>query len=234
MAQSEPPGVNADVKGSFRAHILSNSENGALPLRVYIWGGVMLVLGLANIAYLIFKPDFEPFIVLFFYSVPANTAISVFPHEPMVIYFGKYYNLLYVSLVSMLSTLVAAYLDHTVFTPVLNYPKFTGYRNNTVYKKAIYYFNKSPFWTIVVAAFSPVPFWPVKMLAFSNNYSMIRYLSAVTVGRLPRYYLLAAFGEIMQLPDWAIWILFIAIFMYAGVNILRKKFGFAKNSTPAG
>ncbi|KPK96295.1 hypothetical protein AMJ80_00870 [bacterium SM23_31] len=187
----------------------------------------MVLLGVVNIFYIILKPDFDPFLTLFFYSIPANTAISVFPHEPIVVYYGKYHNLLLIALISGASTLIAGFLDHTVFTPLLNYPKFSGYKRNTIYQKAIFYFDKFPFWTIVIAAFSPIPFWPVKMLSFSYNYPLRKYLSAVLVGRFPRYYLLAAFGSVTLIPNWIIWLIFVAFLMGALYDWIRVK----KNSS---
>lgn len=207
--------------------ILNKSEpvagNNKLPRKVYIWGAVMILLGIVNVFYLVFKPDFDPFLILFFYSIPANTAISVFPHEPIVILYGKDFNLLLIASISALSTLAAAFIDHTVFTPLLNYPKFSGYKESKIYQKAIYYFGKFPFWTIVVAALTPIPFWPVKMLAFSKKYPMMLYMAAVLVGRFPRYYLLAKFGEITMIPDWVIWSVFVVIFVGAGLKLARKK-----------
>jgi ribonucleoside-triphosphate reductase len=197
--------------------------NDRLPRKVYIWGAVMILLGLVNVFYLIFKPEFDPFLILFFYSIPANTAISVFPHEPIVILYGKDFNLLLIAFISTLSTVTAAYIDHTVFTPLLNYPKFSGYKDSKIYQRAIYYFGKFPFCTIVVAALTPIPFWPVKMLAFSKKYPMILYLAAVMAGRFPRYYLLAKFGEITMIPDWVIWSVFAVIFVSAGIKLAKKK-----------
>lgn len=183
----------------------------------------MVLLGIVNVFYIIFKPQFDPFLILFFYSIPANTAISFFPHEPIVILYGKDYNLLLITLISGASTLIAGFLDHTVFTPLLNYPRFTGYKQNIIYQKAIFYFDKFPFWTIVIVAFSPIPFWPVKMLSFSHKYPLHKYLSAVLVGRFPRYYLLAAFGNVTLIPNWIIWIIFAVILSFTLYDWFRVK-----------
>ena len=185
----------------------------------------MILLGVINIFYIIFKPEIDPFLILFFYSIPANTAISVFPHEPIVIYYGKHYNLLLIASISSAGTIVAAYLDHTVFTPLLNHPKLVGYKRNKVYQKSVYYFEYFPFWTVVIAGFSPIPFWPVKMLAFANNYPQRKYILAVLAGRFPRYYLLAAFGIITMIPNWVIWLIFFVYLLGALYNRFRYKKG---------
>ena len=208
-------------------NFLSKNYHG-LPFKVYLWGSIMVLFAIVNLFYLLFEPEINPFIVLFFYSIPANTAISFFPHEPVIIYYGKYHSLLLIAIISSLSTLTAGFLDHVVFTPLLNLPKFSGYKNNTVYKKAIVYFEKFPFWTIVVAGFSPIPFWPIKMLSFSKKYPLGKYLTAVLVGRFPRYYLLAAIGEITSVPNWVIWSLFIIFIGAAVYDWLKTKNGIKK------
>ena len=200
-----------------------SKEYHGLPVKVYLWGSVMVFFALVNLFYILFKPQFDPFVILFFYSIPANTAVSIFPHEPVIIYYGKYYNLFLIATVSSISTLFAAYLDHIVFTPLLNHNKFSGYKKNKVYKKSIRYFDKFPFWTIVVAGFSPIPFWPIKMLTFSRKYNLNKYLFAVLVGRFPRYFLLGAFGSVTLLPNWVIWLLFMAFFVATIFNWIKSK-----------
>lgn len=183
----------------------------------------MVLLAIVNLFYVFYEPVINPFVILFFYSIPANTAISVFPHEPIVVYYGKFYNIFFIALISCLSTLVAAYIDHVVFTPLLNHPRFSGYKKNSVYKKAIFYFDKFPFWTIVIAGFSPIPFWPIKMLAFSKEYPLIKYISAVLVGRFPRYYLLATIGNVMKVPNWILWTFFLVFFIGAIFDWLKTR-----------
>ena len=61
-------------------------------------------------------------------------------------------------------------------------------------KLALKLFNRRPWWTIVLFAFTPLPFYPVRIVAPMAGYAMPYYVSAVVVGRLPRYYLLALGG----------------------------------------
>ena len=89
--------------------------------KVWILGGVMVLIGLVT-TYLILQ-DFrsESYIYLAFYSIPANAAISFFPHEPVLIYFGKFANLWLAAAAATVGTVVAGVMDHTVFVPLLNH-----------------------------------------------------------------------------------------------------------------
>jgi hypothetical protein len=50
--------------------------------------------------------------VLFFYSFPSEFLIALVPHEPVILYFGEFYDPLVVSIVAVAGT---------VITEVLNY-----------------------------------------------------------------------------------------------------------------
>ena len=185
-------------------------------VKAYIGGTAIGLTGFITVLFLINYPDANPLYFLFLYLIPSNTAISIFPHEPLVIFLGNQYNPLLIACICGIATLIAAYLDHTVFTHVLNHRKLAGYKNKSLYKKLKFYFHKHPFWTIVIAGFSPVPFFPIKLLSFSCQYPITRYLSAVITGRFPRYYILAAFGAAVSIPDW---ILFLSSFLLIAASI---------------
>jgi len=141
------------------------------------------------------------YLYLGFYPIPANTAISLFPHEPVLIYFGKIGSVLPAALAASAGTLVAGYLDHTVFVPLLNLKKLAGYKEKDLYRAGIRYFNRWPFATLVVTGFTPIPFWPFKALSFSVHYPMGRYLLALFLARFPRYVLLAWVGTAFDVPN---------------------------------
>jgi len=120
----------------------------------------------------------------------------------VLIYFGKVANLWWAAGAATAGTLVAGVMDHLVFVPVLNLQSIQSYKEKKFYQKAIGYFTKWPFATLVVAAFAPVPFFPFKFLTFSIHYPMWKYVTALVVARFPRYYLLALIGATIPIPNW--------------------------------
>ncbi len=178
---------------------------------VWFLGGVMVLIGLVT-TYLILQ-DFrsESYVYLAFYSIPANTAISFFPHEPVLIYFGKFANLWLASLAATIGTVVAGVMDHTVFTPVLNHKSLVSYKRKKTYRRTIDYFVRYPFATLVVAGFTPIPFFPFKFLSFSIHYPMWKYLTALVVARFPRYFLLAWLGAATDIPNWILFGAFLVV-----------------------
>jgi len=155
--------------------------------------------------------DLNPMEFLFIYSIPSNMAISIFPHEPLVVYFGKTYDPINIAAIVMGGTWIAGLLDYYVFVPILSH-RFTGFITNTKdYQKSAEWFMKQPFWALVVAGFTPIPFFIFKFIAFSVQYSIFKYMLALLIGRFPRYYLLALIGAVYQIPSSIILTIFIGM-----------------------
>lgn len=186
----------------------THPEYDRLEPKVWVMGGVMLTL--AIIALVLMLQDFSTssYLYLAFYAIPANSAISVFPHEPVVIWYGSQGSIWWTAIAASVGTLVAGFLDHSVFVPVMNLKGLTGYKEKAWYQKAAGLFMKYPFAVIVVTGFTPIPFFPFKFLSFSLHYPLWKYLTALLMGRFPRYVLLAWIGYMIHIPGW----LLIAIF----------------------
>ncbi len=183
-----------------------------LPTITHVSGAIILVLGLAALVLTLFEVQWNGLLWLFFYSIPANTAISVFPHEPVIVYSGQYFDPVIVAFVALAGNLAAGYVDYHFFTPVLRMKFSASYRKTRTYQRAIRWFDAAPFWAVTVFALTPLPFYLVKFLVFSSRYSMWRYMVAIAVGRLPRFYLLALIGVFIHVPVWVMVAIFSAIF----------------------
>ncbi len=185
---------------------------------VWICGALMVVIGVVTSILLLQDFKSDSYLYLAFYSIPANTAISLFPHEPVLIYFGKVGNLWLTATWATAGTFVAGILDHVVFVPVLNHQSIASYKDRAFYRKAIGYFNRWPFWTLIVTGFTPIPFFPFKFLSFSVGYPMWKYVTALLVARFPRYYLYALLGATIPIPNWVLIASVAVIFGLYGVK----------------
>lgn len=178
----------------------------------------MVVIGLVTFFLMSTRGQSDGYLYLFFYSIPANTAISLFPHEPVLIYYGQFANLWISAAAATGGTLLAGYLDHRVFVPVLNYKKIASYKKSRFYRSSTDIFMRYPFATLVVTGFTPIPFFPFKFLCFSIHYPLYRYLSALTVARYPRYFVLAWVGATFGIPTW---ILIASVLVIFGLYAIR-------------
>ena len=163
-------------------------------------------------------PKFVGLVFLFFYIIPSNSFIP-FPHEPAIIYYGKIFGPLLTTLTAIILTILACIIDYAVLTPVFFRTRVSRMRDTRLYQKIIYYYDKAPFLTNFFAAISPVPFYPIRILSVSSAYPLWKYTTSVLLGRIPRYYFLALFGAIVNIPNWIILLFF---FSLVSVPIYRK------------
>jgi membrane protein YqaA with SNARE-associated domain len=184
---------------------------------VWILGAIMVVTALVT-AVLMLR-DFRPasYLYLLFYSIPSNSAVSIFPHEPAVIFLGGHGSILLTALAATLGTLVAGYLDHSVFVPVMNLRSLGAYKDGAWYRRAATLFMRRPFLVLTIAGVTPLPFFPFKFLSFSVHYPLGRYLGALAAGRFPRYLALAWLGQVLQIPAWTL-LAFFAVFLVVSVK----------------
>ena len=184
--------------------------------KVWVLGAIMVLMAIVTLALILQEFSSNSYLYLVFYAIPANSAVSVFPHEPVVIYFGSNGNVWYTAIAASIGTLIAGFLDHSVFVPVMNLQSLAGYKDKGWYQKFARLFMKYPYLVLVVTGFTPIPFFPFKFLAFSVHYPLWKYLAALLTGRFPRYVMLAWVGSLFDFPTWALFAFFgLVIAVYA-------------------
>jgi len=179
----------------------------------------MFILGAFGIYMMTVWAKVYPLLTVFFYSVSSNAAIAILPHEPVLVWYGKTQNLIRLATVATLGTMLAGYLDHRFFAPILNLSYSARYKSSPAYQRAQRWFSKAPFWALTLAGFLPLPFYLFKFLALASRYPLSKYMAAVAVGRFPRYYLLGLAGFFFQIPNW----LLIGIFVLMFALVYYKK-----------
>ena len=179
---------------------LWSRENG-WRLALFVLGvGLFLALGVAITERL---PGERRLIWFSLYSCPAQMLISPFPHEPALFHVAKFYTPGAVALSATIGCFVAGLFDYLLLAPFLRSRwARRKVREASGVKGAIGLFYKSPFWMLVAAACTPLPFYPFKFLAILSGYPMHRYLLALMLGRVPKFYTLAWLGYLIMPPDW--------------------------------
>jgi membrane protein YqaA with SNARE-associated domain len=145
------------------------------------------------------------------------------PHEPIILYYGKFVPPLIVTVVALAGTLWAEYLNYSLVQLFFHIPKLSQLKKNHIFQKTIKYFLKAPFWSTVIAAVTPVPFYPFRIVASAANYPAKRYIAAVALGRAPRFYVLAYFGHAVLLPNDIIILIFVLLFIFLIISWFRRK-----------
>ena len=141
-----------------------------------------------------FLPHWWELSAFFWYSIPGNSFILL-PHEPGVLFAGTLYHPAVVAIVGGLATIPASTIDYQLFRRAFRLGFMAQVTQSRISAFARRAFSIQPWWTTVMFAFSPIPFYPVRIAAPLAGYPATRYVAAVFVGRVPRYYLLAWGGD---------------------------------------
>ena len=165
---------------------------------------IVLPISAAAIALAVVVPDMRRLVLLFFYSIPANSFVPV-PHELGMIYFGQYYDPALVALVAAAGTVMVCFIDYQAMNFAFGLKHLQRVKESDIYRGAIQYFWKAPFVSLIVAAAAPfIPFYIFRVLSPTAGYPLRKYMLAIFIGRLPRYYIFALMGATLKLPSLAI------------------------------
>jgi membrane protein YqaA with SNARE-associated domain len=209
----------------FLEHIIPASTNRGKRIRA-LWPVIFPLIVMLAVVFLVTRylfPQYSKLFILFLYSIAGQFIIAIIPHEPIIFYYSKYFSPLSVTLVALLGTLFAEYLNYMLVKLFLKIPKVDDLRKHRTFKKTNDYFLRLPFVSLVVAAITPVPFYPFRIIAPASEYSLKKYLLALIVGRTPRFYILAYFGYSVPLPNEIIIVLFILLFAVSMLYWFKRK-----------
>jgi membrane protein YqaA with SNARE-associated domain len=170
------------------------------------------VTGLAAGAGLLLYPNDTALVVYGLYAIPAHLLISFLSHEPALFAAAKLYPPEVVATVGTFSCCVAIILDYWLIGWFVSRRLVREqFDKSRAYEIAQRIFRKAPFLLILVSALAPVPFYPVKILAIANDYSIVRFIAALIIGRWPRFYLLAIGGQKVNPPN--------RVLLYVGIGL---------------
>lgn len=167
--------------------------------------------------------------VLFFYNFPSQFFIPLVPHEPVVLFFGKFYPPPIVALIAVAGTLLTETINYSVIKFIADIKLFKRASQSKIVKKIVGLFNKAPFIALLVAGFTPVPFYPFRILVVIAHYPLIKYILAVFLSRTPRYFIIALVGHALKIPDYLLLAIFVILLLTGNIpiviNLLKKKKG---------
>jgi uncharacterized membrane protein YdjX (TVP38/TMEM64 family) len=173
-------------------------------------------------------PKYTEFIPYTLYIVASTTFLAI-PHEPLVLLYGNHYGPYLPVLFGILPTIIGCYVDYLILTPLFKLKHAEKLKQTKFYVFSLKYFSKLPFITISLVALSPVPFYPVRFLSVASSYPVYRYASAVVLGRIPRFFILAVGGGMFDIPLVYIILIFIVfVGWYPCSQLVKQIINFSK------
>lgn len=147
-------------------------------------------------------PGLAGLYLLGLYCIPSNSVLPI-PHEPGVLFMARFYEPWEIAVTATLASAVVAFADYALVEAAMRHPRVQGARDARMMRWAVKWMTRYPF--LIIVAFSLVPVLPisvVRALAPISGYPLRRYIAALVVGRLPRFYLLAWLGNVVVIPTW--------------------------------
>ncbi|HVP91120.1 MAG TPA: VTT domain-containing protein [Terriglobales bacterium] len=161
--------------------------------------------------------------VLFFYCLPSQFVLAALPHEPVILFFGKFYPAWVVALTATAGTLITEVINYTIFESLADLRTFQRICRGRLVCYLAGLFRKAPFPTLWIAGLTPVPFYPFRFLVAMTRYPLPLYALAVALSRFPRFFLLAFLGRAFAVPNGVIIGLFVALLIPALVPFVRER-----------
>lgn len=144
-----------------------------------------------------FVPEYRNLALLFLFTIASNNVIPM-PYEPVMVVMGALYAPILAATIAAYGNVIACFIDYKAMRYAFQHKSLQKVKHSDMYQGAVHYFLKAPFLCVLVAAFAPfIPFYIFRVLSPTSNYPLRKYMTAVFLGRWPRYYLFAFLGSAM-------------------------------------
>lgn len=178
--------------------------------RAFFYG--LCAFAVIGVLVLWLAPAFAGLFLFALYAIPSNSVIPI-PHEPGVLFFARYYDPLWIALVGSIGGGLVGFADYGIIETAMKHPRMNAARGTRPFRWAMRWMSRAPFAIIAVFALIPVlPVYIVRVLAPASGYPAWRYVLAQTLGRFPRFYVLAYLGASVHVPGWALLAMFVVMF----------------------
>jgi uncharacterized membrane protein YdjX (TVP38/TMEM64 family) len=161
------------------------------------------VVALAGIPCAILRPDSLPAVWFTLVALAVNGPFSpVLPtaFEPLIMEAATWMPILAVTLIGTAVSLYAEYLNYHLYAWVLRRKRFAGFGDKGWMRRSVRWFERAPFTTTVVFAFTPLPFWFARILSIYARGNLRLFMLGTAIGRLPRIFIYAWLGSVLEVP----------------------------------
>jgi membrane protein YqaA with SNARE-associated domain len=180
-----------------------------------------IALGVAGVT-AILAPAYRGLAFYGLYAIPAHLLISFLANEPALFAAARSYSAPLVAIAGASGCGVAIVLDYALIGWFVNRRLVRmEMEDSRVLRKVQRGFGRAPFVLILLSALLPVPFYPAKILAIARGYPLRRFVAALLLGRIPRFWLLAIVGGRLGASNSALGSFWAALALIGGWGIWR-------------
>lgn len=125
-------------------------------------------------------------------------------YEPVLLGYGRLYSPFMLALFGALASTGIEYVNYHLYRKLLRVESLDRALRGPQMLRLMAPFYRRPFLTVWLCVLTPLPDWATRVLASHSGYSVRRYLTAVFLARVPRFWLLAVLGVQLELGAWVI------------------------------
>jgi uncharacterized membrane protein YdjX (TVP38/TMEM64 family) len=115
-------------------------------------------------------------------------------YEPILVAYARLFSPPVLAIVGALAATAVELPNYFIYRKLLLCSWMKRLRGATWTRRMTALFSRRPFLALWILVWSPLPDWGARVLAANSGYPVQRYLAAVLLGRLPRFWLLAVLG----------------------------------------
>jgi membrane protein YqaA with SNARE-associated domain len=116
--------------------------------------------------------------------------------EPVLMAYGRLYPPLAVAVIATAASVAVETLNYIAYGYLLRTQRLAGARRASSRLTAL--FARRPFLACLLVASTPLPDWTARVLGAFAHYPARRYIAAIAVGRMPKFWLLATVGQALD------------------------------------
>ena len=120
-------------------------------------------------------------------------------YEPVLLGYGRLFPPLLLAVTGAVASTAIEYLNYHLYQKLLRIECLDRILMSPPTRRLMGPFVSRPFLTVWLCVLTPLPDWAARILASHSGYPVRRYLTAVLLARLPRFWFLAALGFHLEL-----------------------------------
>jgi uncharacterized membrane protein YdjX (TVP38/TMEM64 family) len=163
--------------------------------------------------------------VAYFFAMIAVLSVASLPPSPPTLMAAKANAPWLLATLAAAAGGVAAVFDYYLVRRAFRIGALDRVRRHWLFEHAERWAKLAPFLTVFVFAALPLPFMIPRVLVPLSGYPLRRYVLAVVLGRWPRVFVIAAFGQLVDVPVWVIEALFAGGIALAALGAILRKLG---------
>lgn len=168
----------------------------------------------------------------FLVMIPVMSVLSL-PLEPTTLMIAKVSPPWEIALLGAGAAAVAACFDYFFVRRVFRIGALDRLRGHRLFSRVERLAKVAPFLTILFFAALPLPFAIPRVMMPLIGYPFPKYVAATSLGRLPRIYVLAAFGKVFDIPNWILAAFLIGAVALAALGAILRRLGWIGKAPPA-